>query len=67
MLYKASGYCSRECERSLRWDDPELAITWPLEALAVGRPDLVAPQLSEKDAVAPLLAEFRDAYPEGAV
>ena len=67
VLYKTTDFWSRECERSLRWDDPELAITWPLEALAGGRPDLVAPQLSEKDAVAPLLAEFRDAYPEGAV
>jgi len=52
VLYKTTDFWSRECERALRWDDPELAIAWPL----VGVP----PQLSEKDAVAPLLAECRD-------
>ena len=30
VLYKASGYWSKACERSLRWNDPDLAITWPL-------------------------------------
>ena len=29
VLYKASGYWSKACERSLRWNDPDLAITWP--------------------------------------
>jgi dTDP-4-dehydrorhamnose 3,5-epimerase len=52
VLYKTTDFWSREWERSLRWDDPELAITWPLEALAGA-----LPQLSEKDAAAPLLAE----------
>lgn len=52
VLYKASGYWSKRCERSLRWDDPDLAIDWPLEVLA-GTP----PQLAEKDANAPSLAE----------
>jgi dTDP-4-dehydrorhamnose 3,5-epimerase len=52
VLYKTTDVWSRDCERALRWDDPELAITWPLEACSV-------PQLSEKDAVAPLLAEVR--------
>lgn len=53
VLYKTTDFWSRECERAIRWDDPALAITWPLEALAG-----VEPQLSEKDAVAPLLAEL---------
>ena len=30
VLYKASGYWSKACERSLCWNDPDLAITWPL-------------------------------------
>ena len=51
VLYKASGFWSRSCERSLRWDDPALAIAWPLDALA-GQPPLLAP----KDAAAPDLA-----------
>lgn len=49
-LYKCSGLYSPADERAVRWDDPTLAIDWPL-------PPGVAPTLSAKDAVAPLLAE----------
>ena len=48
--YKASGFWNRSCERSLRWDDPTIAIEWPLE-----RASVETPSLAEKDAVAPLL------------
>jgi dTDP-4-dehydrorhamnose 3,5-epimerase len=51
VLYKASGFWSRSCERSLRWDDPALAIAWPLDQLG-GQAPLLAP----KDAGAPDLA-----------
>jgi dTDP-4-dehydrorhamnose 3,5-epimerase len=51
VLYKASGFWSRDCERSLRWDDPSLAIAWSFEQLA-GQAPLLAP----KDAAAPDLA-----------
>jgi dTDP-4-dehydrorhamnose 3,5-epimerase len=52
VLYKASGYWSKACERSLRWNDPHLAIAWPLEQLAG-----LEPLLAAKDAAAPTLAE----------
>jgi dTDP-4-dehydrorhamnose 3,5-epimerase len=52
VLYKASGYWSQACERSLRWNDPDLAIAWPLEQLGGAEPLLAA-----KDAAAPSLAE----------
>jgi len=55
VLYKTTDFWSRECERAIRWDDPQLAIAWPLEALAGAEP-----QLSEKDAAAPLLAELAE-------
>ena len=55
VLYKTTDFWSRECERAILWDDPALAIAWPLEALAGAEP-----QLSEKDAVAPLLAELAE-------
>jgi dTDP-4-dehydrorhamnose 3,5-epimerase len=55
VLYKTTDFWSRECERAIRWDDPELAIAWPLEALAGAKP-----QLSEKDAAAPLLAALAE-------
>ena len=53
VLYKTTDFWSRDCERAIRWNDPQLAIGWPLEPLAGA-----APQLSEKDAAAPLLAEL---------
>jgi dTDP-4-dehydrorhamnose 3,5-epimerase len=55
VLYKTTEFWSRDCERAIRWDDHELAIAWPLEALAGAEP-----QLSEKDAAAPLLAELSE-------
>ena len=50
LVYKATDYYAPEWERSLRWDDPALAIPWPL---VNGQ----APLLSNKDAQAPLLAQ----------
>ena len=60
VLYKTTDFWSQACERAIRWDDPELAIAWPLEALAGA-----APQLSDKDRLAPLLAELakEDLFP----
>jgi len=49
-LYKTTGYYMPQAERALRWDDADVAITWP----DVGVP-LV---LSAKDAVAPGLAQL---------
>ena len=50
--YKASGYWSKACERSIRWSDPQLAIAWPVDVLGGSEP-----LLAEKDAAAPALAE----------
>lgn len=49
--YKCTDYYAPEHERSIRWDDPDVGIKWPL-------PDGVEPLLSGKDAAA---AAFRDA------
>lgn len=40
VLYKTTDVYDREGERSIRWDDPELAIDWPLPRASV---------ISEKD------------------
>jgi len=41
-LYKTSDYYSPVHERCIRWDDPDLAIEWPISG--------VEPQVSKKDA-----------------
>jgi dTDP-4-dehydrorhamnose 3,5-epimerase len=52
VLYKASGFWSKTCERSLRWNEPQIAIAWPFDRLGVAEPLLVT-----KDATAPTLEE----------
>ena len=47
-LYKTTDYYAPEFERSIAWNDPALAIAWPIEG---------APSLSAKDQQAPLLAD----------
>jgi dTDP-4-dehydrorhamnose 3,5-epimerase len=48
VLYKATDYYAPQYERSIRWDDPDLAIAWNLE---------VPPILSLKDKEAALLKD----------
>jgi dTDP-4-dehydrorhamnose 3,5-epimerase len=48
VMYKTTGYYYPAGERCVRWDDPTLAIAWPLDGIGV-------PSLSEKDAVGSLL------------
>jgi dTDP-4-dehydrorhamnose 3,5-epimerase len=49
-LYKTTDVYARDCERSIRWDDPALGIRWALPR-GWRQPPLLAP----KDAEAPLL------------
>lgn len=70
VLYKTTDFWDRDCERAIRWDDPQLAIAWPLgdlagenmpsETVAGVESAPIAPQLSEKDGAAPLLAAVRE-------
>lgn len=50
LLYKCTTYYAPTHDRTLRWDDPDLAIDWHLVG---GHP----PLLSAKDASAPLLRD----------
>lgn len=47
-LYKTTDYYAPEFERSIAWNDPALAIAWPVEG---------TPSLSAKDQQAPLFAD----------
>lgn len=49
-LYKCSDFYAPECERGIAWNDPQIAIEWPLA-------EKDQPLLSEKDAKSPLLAD----------
>jgi dTDP-4-dehydrorhamnose 3,5-epimerase len=52
--YKVTAQYSPESERSVRWDDSRLAISWALDG-----PD---PIMSDRDAAAPLLADQPDLF-----
>ena len=53
LLYKCTDLYAPEFDRTLRWDDPDIGITWPLDG---------APVLSPKDQVGLALADA-DTYP----
>ena len=50
--YKVTESYDGADARSLRWDDPDIAIDWPLDGLE--------PTISDKDAAAPFLADLDD-------
>jgi dTDP-4-dehydrorhamnose 3,5-epimerase len=47
-LYKTTQYYAPAHEKCVAWNDPQVAIEWPLQG---------PPKLSEKDSQAPLLAQ----------
>ncbi len=49
-LYKTTDYYAPAFDRTLAWNDPTLAIDWPLT-------DISAPQVSEKDKMGKSLAD----------
>ncbi len=51
--YKLSSYYDPQTEAGIAWDDPDLAVEWPL----------ADPQISERDRAAPRLAEIADELP----
>ena len=53
IVYKCSDYYAPETEGALRWDDPDIGIEWRLKG---------TPILSEKDAIAPLLKDFKSPF-----
>ncbi len=54
VLYKTTAVYSAANDRGLAWDDPDLAIRWPLPA--------GAPMLSDKDKRWPRLRDLEDAF-----
>ena len=56
VLYKTTDFWDQECERAIRWDDPQVAIAWPMDSLGG-----IEPLLAGKDAAAPGLADAQAA------
>ena len=50
VLYKVTAPYAPGCDRTVRWDDPEIGIAWPLDGNT--------PVLSDKDAAAPMLRQI---------
>lgn len=48
VCYKCTAYWAPEAELTVRWDDPDLSVDWPVSTVHV----------SEKDGAAPLLREI---------
>jgi dTDP-4-dehydrorhamnose 3,5-epimerase len=48
--YKSDAFYNPQCERGIRWDDPQIAIPWPTLDLPYN--------LSDKDKKQPLPSEF---------
>lgn len=48
--YKCTGFYTPSSEGSVAWNDPEIGVRWPNES----------PKLSQKDANAPSLAQYRE-------
>jgi dTDP-4-dehydrorhamnose 3,5-epimerase len=55
VLYKQTTYFNPELERAIAWNDPDIAIEWPLPVA-----ELI---VSERDAAAPRLAEIAAELP----
>jgi dTDP-4-dehydrorhamnose 3,5-epimerase len=47
--YKCSDYYDPDCELTVRWDDPALAIEWPIDAPLLSGRDATAPYLEDID------------------
>lgn len=56
IVYRCSDYYAPDCDGAVRWDDPAIGIDWGTAQAA---------RISEKDAGAPLLADFKTPFTWG--
>lgn len=55
--YKVDDHYNAACDGAVAWDDPDIAIDWPLAEAGVS-----APIVSDKDASAPRLQDFETPF-----
>ena len=53
IMYKCTDYYAPQTEGSIRWNDPDISINWPLAEKLI---------LNKRDAVAPLLKDFETPF-----
>ena len=58
VAYKVDGFYNKAAEGGVRWDDPDIAITWPVPASEI--------KVSEKDAALPFLRDAATPFAFGA-
>ncbi len=49
IFYKCTDFYSPDHERCIRWDDPDIAIDWPVQSPTLSPRDASAPYLKEAD------------------
>lgn len=47
--YKVDDYYSKECDRSIKYDDPEINVPWPCKGINLSDKDKNAPLLKDSD------------------
>ena len=48
--YKADNYYAPECDGNIAWNDPDIAVAWPLQPVILSDKDQKAPTLKERAA-----------------
>ena len=48
-LYKVDDFYNKECDRSIRFDDPQIGVKWGIQNPILSQKDLSAPMLSQSD------------------
>ncbi len=46
-VYKCTGFYKKECEKTIRWDDPDIGIVWPVAGPILSDKDLAGLSLKE--------------------
>jgi dTDP-4-dehydrorhamnose 3,5-epimerase len=49
VLYKVDEFYEPRCDRAIQWNDPDLAIAWPVKDPVVSKKDTDAPMLKDSD------------------